>query len=356
MTSGKSQLAIVVALAYTLVIVYASLHPFAGWRTPPQDILFFLSAPWPRYITAGDVTLNLVAYLPLGAALLACLRQLLPPAAAVFFATLLSALLSLAVESVQMFLPMRIASNVDLLCNSIGAAAGALAACLVSLPTGNPLAVLRQRTLRADALGDCGLIVVALWIVIQFHPTPLALGSGDWRELLRITPFFPHAPLAYLLAESGVVAFAVTAIGLLVSLLLQPQRLALPAIALTLLLALAAKSAASVMLARVTHWLQWLTPGVLLGIAAGVVLLALLLRLSRRSHAALAVLCILCGALLLNVTPENPYYSIPNFMLSPQTTHLVNFNHIVHTLSLFWPLLAIAYLAWLAKADRVAPR
>ena len=34
MNSGASRLALPVALAYTLVIGYASLHPFEGWRTP----------------------------------------------------------------------------------------------------------------------------------------------------------------------------------------------------------------------------------------------------------------------------------------------------------------------------------
>ena len=75
--SGKPRLAVFVALAYTLVIVFASLQPFAGWRTPPADVLRFLSA-WPRYITAGDVILNIVAYLPLGAMLFTALRRPLP--------------------------------------------------------------------------------------------------------------------------------------------------------------------------------------------------------------------------------------------------------------------------------------
>ena len=68
------QLAWILALAYLLVIVYASLQPFRGWRFPPSDILRFLTAPWPRYITLDDVLINLIAYVPLGFLLASHLR------------------------------------------------------------------------------------------------------------------------------------------------------------------------------------------------------------------------------------------------------------------------------------------
>jgi len=325
---------------------------------PPQDILGFLGAPWPRYVTARDVTLNVVAYLPFGAMLFAALRPPLPASAAFVAATFIAALLSLALESAQMFLPTRIASNLDLLSNSAGAGIGALAACVLSLPAlqDNSLAALRRRAVRTDTLGDCGLIVVALWILIQFHQAPLALGSGDLREALRITPFFSHTPQSYLLAETGVVALAVVAIGLMVSLLQQPQRPMLPAIALTLALALAAKSIVAVSLTRSAHWLQWLTPGVLAGIAGSAVLLALLLRLAREARGAIAALCIMAVVIIVNIAPENPYQAVPTFMLRPQPTHLLNFSHIVRTLSQLWPLAAVIFLLVLARAERAGTR
>ena len=236
----RAPLAGYVALAYTLLIMYASLQPFAGWRMPPNEVLGFLAAPWPRYITASDIALNVVAYLPLGAMLYVALRPPLAPVIALLLATLLAAALSLALESVQMFLPSRIASNVDLISNSAGAAAGALGALLLTL-WHNPLGAWRRRLVRADRLGDCGMFVVALWILIQFHPSPLALGSGNLRDMLGITPLFMHTSQTYWLAETAVVALAVTAVGLTVSLLMQSQRYALRAMLLTLLLTLAAK-------------------------------------------------------------------------------------------------------------------
>src|SRR5688572_19297748 len=114
MTSGRSGLSSFVALAYTLIIVYASLQPFDGWRAPAAEVMGFFKAPWPRYLSSAEVMLNFVAYLPLGAMLYVALRAWWNSLAAILGAVVLSALLSLAMESAQMFLPSRIASNVDL--------------------------------------------------------------------------------------------------------------------------------------------------------------------------------------------------------------------------------------------------
>lgn len=325
---------------------------------PPDEVLGYLLAPWPRYITLGDVVLNVAAYLPLGALLFAASRARLPSAAAFGVAVLLAAALSLACESAQMFLPTRIASNLDLLANGAGAGIGALAAWILALPAlvNHPLAVLRRRLVRTDVLGDWGLIVVALWILAQFHVASLALGSGDFREALHVTPLFAHAPQSYLLAETGVVALAIVTIGLLVSLLLQPQRSVLPATALTLALALTVKAITSAALTRSAYWLQWLTPGVVAGIACGGMLLAALLQLTRSAHALVAAVCLIAAVAIVNVTPENPYQAVPVFLLSPQPTHLANFGIIVRALSQLWPLAALIFLLAAARAERAAAR
>ena len=54
------------ALAYAALVIYASLHPFAGWRDLGVPAFAFLDAGWPRYWTAFDLAINVVAYVPLG--------------------------------------------------------------------------------------------------------------------------------------------------------------------------------------------------------------------------------------------------------------------------------------------------
>jgi VanZ family protein len=332
--------------------VYASLQPFAGWRMPSDEVLRFLTAPWPRYITTYDIALNVSAYLPLGAMLFFALRPPLAAAVALVIAVLLAAALSLLLESVQMFLPSRIASNVDLISNSAGAALGALFALLLTLWT-NPLAVLRKRVVRAGKLGDCGLLVMALWIVIQFHPSTLAFGSGNVRDAFGITPMFMHSSQAYLLAEAAVVALAVIAVGLIVSLLVQSPRYALHTILLVFALTVAAKSIAAVAFTRTAALLQWLTPGVGAGLVAGAVGIAALIWLAPSARAVVAALCVVAGVVVVNITPDNPYQTLPPFMASVQTTHLANFASIVRILSQCWPFATVVLLLGLARAGPV---
>ena len=63
---GHHSFALVLALWYVALVVYASLYPFHSWRdqgVPPWDYLW---APWPRYWTLKDVLANLAGYVPLG--------------------------------------------------------------------------------------------------------------------------------------------------------------------------------------------------------------------------------------------------------------------------------------------------
>ena len=107
----RSRLALYLALGYTLLILYASLSPFSGWRDSGQSALQFLHEPWPRYVSAFDVAINVLAYVPFGFLVTAAL---LPGHSARWagvagFAAGLA--LSFALECAQGFLPGRIANK-----------------------------------------------------------------------------------------------------------------------------------------------------------------------------------------------------------------------------------------------------
>jgi VanZ family protein len=348
---GRSKLAAFVALAYTLVIVYASLQPFIGWRMPPEALFDFLTAVWPRYITAGDITLNVVAYVPFGAMLVIALR----PRNAGFFGCLLAitlaALLSLMLESMQMFLPARIASNLDLLANAGGAAIGAMAAWLFGLAP----AARRRRLIRTDVLGDCGLIALAAWLFIQFDPSTLALASGDWREWLGLKPRFAYMPATYQTVETCIGALAAVALGLLATQIAVNRTAAAMVAATTIAFTLIAKSAAVWSLARAASPLQWLTPGLSAGLLIGTAVVALLIRLPSTWRSAMAIVCLLATVVLVNITPENPYQTIPPFLRASQQTHLSSFSNIVHLLSQLWPFATSVLLLALARGKHPAP-
>jgi len=108
-----------------LLVVYASLYPFEGWRVVGVSPFAYLSAAWPRYVTWFDLLLNVAGYLPFGLLAIAALRPNLRGFPAFVVAGAGAALLSLLLEAAQTYLPARFASNLDLLCNVIGAALGA---------------------------------------------------------------------------------------------------------------------------------------------------------------------------------------------------------------------------------------
>ncbi len=169
--------------AYAALILFGSLWPFTGWRPPAQGWAQFLVAPLPRFITRTDLTTNLLVYLPLGYALALALAQRMRRGRAVVLAALLCAGYSLALESLQLLLPHRIASNVDIAINGLGALFGALASRHHGrwLRLGQALRRWRGRWFLAGGRVNAGLALLALWYLAQFSLMPFP-GMG-WLSL-----------------------------------------------------------------------------------------------------------------------------------------------------------------------------
>lgn len=354
----RTALARILALAYTLLIAYASLQPFRGWRVPPEEILHFLGAPWPRYITVEDLVVNVVAYVPLGFFLALGLGARFGGPVAALAAAILAALLSLAMEGLQMFLPTRIASNVDLLTNGAGGLFGAMAAPLLS-PAGFPgrrLAAWRERRFTPGAVTDTGLVIVCLWLFTHLHPTAQLFGTGNLRATFELPPYFIHTPRLLFSAEAVIVLLNLLGLGLLVTLLSRDSVHAFRLVASVIIAGLAVKAVAAVALFSAPGLMTWLTPGVAVGLATGALLLYPLVRMPRAPRLIAALLCLGAALTVINFAPDNPYQTIPPGLASGGTTHLLRFSNIVRALSELWPFIAITYLiaaaASLARAGR----
>ena len=340
------KLAWILAAAYLLVVVYASLQPFRDWRAPPAEILNFLFAPWARYVTLEDAVVNVLAYVPLGFFLSIGCGARLGPAGGAAASVLAAAVLSLLMESVQMFLPARIASNVDLVANSVGALIGAMAAPLFA-PTrilGGKLHGLRHRLFVEGMTADVGLVVIGLWLATQFHPNAQLFGTGGIRATFVLPAQFVHTPLLALTGEAIVVLFNLLGIGLLLAACMRAGQRPLPAIAAVVGAALIIKAYTAAVLVKAAAPLSWLTPGVLLGLAAGWLLLLAAVRLPQRSQLAAAAACIVLATVAINLAPVNPYISPPPRLLARGASHFLNFSGIARALSELWPLLAVSYL------------
>jgi len=348
------RLAWILAVAYLLVIVYASFQPFRGWRSPPEEILRFLFAPWPRYTTLQDVVVNFAAYVPLGLLLSIVLGARYGPARGAVAATFAAALASLAMEAAQMFLPVRIASNVDLLANSLGALVGAMAAPLLA-PTrflGGRIHAARHRLFLEGMLADAGLVVVGLWLITQFHSTAQGFSTGDLRATLDLPPYFTHTPWLALSGEAVVVLFNLLGVGLMLSALTRDGERRMLVIGMVICTALGFKIFNAIALVQAAAPLAWLTPGVVAGLAAGWVLLYGAANLPRAVQLAISAACIVAATTAINLAPDNPYQSVPPRLLARGASHFLSFSGIVRALSELWPLLAIGFLLYALAARK----
>jgi VanZ family protein len=338
------RLASSLALAYLLVIAYASLQPFGGWWIPPEEIRRFLTAPWPRYITMEDVLVNIAAYVPLGFLLARAFMKNARDRRAVVMAALLAFVVSVGMESAQMFMPTRIASNVDVLANSIGALIGALAAPLFS-PTrllGSRLARLRREWFVYGASADVGVVLVCLWVATQLHPTVQLFGTGNLRSTFDLPVWLIHRPPLLLTAEAAVAAFNVLGLGLIVLALTRKTKPRGVALAVLLAAALIAKGLSAIAIVKSNGPLTWFTPGVAVGLLAGGMALYIFSSASRRTQWVVAAICLAAAMTATNIGPDNPYQVVPaHFLAGPR--HFLNFSSIIRAMSELWPFLAVVY-------------
>lgn len=334
------------ALAYILVIIYASLQPFTDWRVSPGGFGAFLSEPWPRWITVDDVLFNFAAYLPLGflLALALCAHRSMRAAAAM--AAIACVALSFTLEAAQQYLPARISSNVDLLVNGCGGTVGALIALFFSpgQHLGRTVIRLRRRWFVSGMQGDAALILAGLWLITQLHATLIVFANGDLRASLDLAQWFAHTPSRYLAAEAVVVMLNLAGLGLLLACATRDTAAGYwRAMALIFAGACALKITAALLVLRAPNPLSWLTPGVAIGCVAALLLLMALTRLPYRGRAVAAVLALAGAVVLINVIPENPYRPAPPYLLLGRASHILSFTSMTRALSDLWPFLALLF-------------
>lgn len=173
------------AAFYTLLIVHLSLYPYGGWRDLGVGAWEYWITPWippqQRFLTV-DAALNVLAYIPLGSLMLVSLPHRLRRyvwASALAFG--LCSALSAGLEAVQTFLPSRVPSKMDWLCNSIGAAIGAgLAHSVLSAMQSLRSAMTPTVPGILDDSNWESTLTLSLWLFCLLAPLPLPFAMGPW--------------------------------------------------------------------------------------------------------------------------------------------------------------------------------
>lgn len=351
------------ALLYAVLIVFASLFPFDGWRAQGIDPLVFLLAPMPPpYWTSFDATINIAGYVPLG--FLTALAMLRSGWArgAVGLAALAGGLLALAMEFLQIYLPRRVPSNMDLALNTAGALAGALTALLLErLGAIDRWSDFRARWFVSDASG--AIVLLALWPLALLFPAAVPFGLGQVLEraesalqaLLADTPFLQWLPVREVAFEPlspGGELLAVS-LGLLIPVLLgycvirQPGRRA--AFGLCVVLAGVALTALSAALSwGPVHAWEWLGMPARVGLWVAVALGVLMLAVPRRACAALLLVALAWHLSLLNQAPTSAYFA--QTLQIWEQGRFIRFYGLGQWLGWLWPYATLVYV--LMRASR----
>lgn len=344
-TNHRPRLRNYLAAGYTFLIVYVSLSPFSGWQEQGLEFTDVLRAPLLQAYSAFDAAVNLLAYIPLGLLLGLALRAHFRAGWSLLLAMLCAVMLSAAMEYAQMYLPVRTSSNLDLLANSVGALTGTLLAVSIAPRAwfALRLAGWRKRLFHTGASADFGLALVALWIFAQVNPSLPMLGNVFISEVAR-TPFavVPHKPVDWL--ECAAVLLNLLMKGALLLTLLRRRRDAVIALLLILCAVALAKFIAAAVLLKSWALLLWLNGEAMLGIFAGVLLLAAASRLRDAWLPWFAALVTLAWLGLTQWVLDSSEPSAAMRLYQWHYGHLLTYNGLSQTAALVFPFLMLCYL------------
>lgn len=330
---------------YALFIVYASLSPFSGWRNQGLEFGEVLNLHPGLTYTAIDALANLLSYLPLGFLISLTFRTRFGALASVIFALCAGILLSVSMEYLQMYLPTRISSNMDILSNSSGALIGALLAASMTSQSWlfTRLTHWRSALFHHGKEVDFGLALLALWVFGQINPSLPMLGNVFISAVAQ-QPFVTLPPAPFDWWESSAVTLNLMMLGTLILTLLGIPRNAATALLVTLSVVALGKFIAAALLLKSWALLLWINSEAVLGMVMGLVLLHMVSRLPR------------IALLVLGATIATGYLIIINFVLDRNTPsaatsiyhwhygHLLSYNGLAQTIALSFPLLLIIHL------------
>ena len=333
------------AIGYTLFIVYGSLSPFSGWREQGLDILEVLRAPFQLTYTAFDAVINLLSYLPFGLLVGLMLRERFGALMSVFFSVCAGLVLSASMEYLQMYLPSRTSSNMDLLSNGAGTLVGAILAASIISWTWFFSRLIRWRSdlfLHGHEM-DFGLALLVLWMFGQINPSLPMLGNVFISEVAR-QPFVKLPPEPFNGWECSAVALNLLMLGTLMLTLLRNPRNIFTMLLVILSVVALAKFITAALLLKSWALLLWINSEAVLGILLGILLLLAASRLPRSTIFGFGTAAATC------------YFGIVNFVFDDNTPsaamsiyhwhyrHLLNYNGLAQTITLAFPLLLVFQL------------
>ena len=334
-------LARVSSLSYALLIIYVSLNPFDFDFGNGISFWAWLGAPLPRFITLFDVSVNILAYIPLGFLLVFAAYPRWRNFVALGFALTLSAVLAFSVETLQTWLPTRIPSQMDWWANVLGGMLGGL----LAIPLGPQWlsgSALRKRFDHWFGLNwsACALFLLFPWS--QIYPQSSWLGTGVWGHAIFGSIDWGTTVINQVVQETAITALCWVGAALLLSLGMRtkaPQWQILNGLLFTTVLI---KTLFTALQFGVEFSLIWLTAGAIWGMLIASVILRWALKLSSTRKFWLALLCLATATIAINFLPDNPYFIL--ILRHWYQGRLLHFNELMQWVSVIWLPLAIFWV------------
>ncbi len=343
------------AWVYCGLIVYASLFPFSNWRDQGVAPWFFLIEPLPKYWTAFDVVANVLGYMPLGFLLVLSALRTDHTRYAVRLASMAALVLSLLMESFQVYLPNRVPSNLDLLLNSAGAALGASSAwTLEKFGALQRWSRFREQWFVEDARG--GLVLLALWPLALLFPCSVPMGLGQvlkrleasLAEVLVGTPFLQWLPARDIERQPllPTIEWLCVMLGLLIPCLLGYCIIRLKIkrtwfSGWVFLFGISATTLSAALSFGPEHAWVWFAMPVKMALISALVVSIGLVWVPRRAAAVLLLLVLGLHLGLINQTFIGPYFEQTLFMW--EQGQFIRFHGLAQWLGWLWPFASLAY-------------
>lgn len=344
-TQTRARLRTWLATGYAVFIVYASLSPFTGWRPQGMDFIEMLGMPLRLTYTPFDAALNFLSYLPFGLLVGMTLRARFGVVASVLLGLFLGVSLSAGMEYLQMYLPGRISSNMDLLSNSAGMLLGGLLAARITLW---PWLLARLTYWRSNLFQhgkemDFGLALLMLWMFGQINPSLPMLGNVFISEVAR-QPFVPLPPTPFDGWECVAVTLNLLMLGTLLLTLLRVPRNVVTAMVIVLSAVGLVKFIAAVLLLRSWALLLWINSEAVLGMLLGMLLMFVLLWQTRAAAIGSGALVAMSYFVIVNSVFDGNTPSAAMSVYYWHYGHLHNYNGLAQTITLVFPIMLLYHL------------
>lgn len=330
-------------VTYSVLLASGSLYPYvAGSDTRSLDVSF-LWAAWPSAITRMDILTNVFVYVPFGIVATRTFFGRHYGLADWLVICLLGAAFSTTMECLQWFLPNRVASNVDIIANSVGVALGAAVAPVFSSRSRffTWFVALRRYWFRPGWIVNLGLILLVLWVLAQFSLQTPGLVAGSLHG--GFTPFWESHGANFKAGVALLFALDIAAASLFTAILLRAhQHLAIRTLGFTVG-ALLLKFLAAALLIKLAFFTRLLSLEVLLGLGFGASVALSLVYFRARPPPYPLLASVLCSLVLAKLLQGSPFLTAtgqtPDLGIQPEL--LFNIGGIAYLVAETWPYLAL---------------